>query len=189
MRAIKFRAWDAKYKYMNYKVMVGMYGDNVMDDENYTACSMWIEPKKVDYKCEPHWGNFEPYHKDILLMQYTGLKDNNGKEIYEGDIVEAQCIGGRDFKGVVKFYDCEFVIDNGEDAIPLFDKVDLRIVMGNIYENPELLEVLNDIRRQEIIKGLEDLKDHCEDMCGEEGDQWAKDVQILNEAICLIGKI
>lgn len=141
MRAIKFRAWDAKYKYMNYKVMVGMYGDNVMDDENYTACSMWIEPKKVDYKCEPYWAHFEPYHKDILLMQYTGLKDKNGKEIYEGDIVRLP--EDEDYKYYSIIYSKNrlgFTLSNG-CGFGLSYGIE---VVGNIYENPELLEVKND---------------------------------------------
>mgnify|MGYP002099535800 CR=1 FL=1 len=147
VRDIKFRAWDAKYKYMNYKVMVGMYGDNVMDDENYTACSMWIEPKKVDYKCEPYWAHFEPYHKDILLMQYTGLKDKNGKEIYEGDIVNYSHPRTDEIIRTVTFKHGAFGIEGiYEKTHIIFGNIlDSHIeVIGNIYENPELIEVAND---------------------------------------------
>ena len=145
MREIKFRVWDDHYKYMNYKVIVGTYGEweKVKDDENYTACSMWIEPEKVDYKCEAHWSHFEPYHKDIKLMQYTGLKDKNGKEIYEGDILKVEKVDlayiyydeDRMAWGIKEINEFYF------DSPLLSENVSLELeVIGNIYDNPNLLE-------------------------------------------------
>lgn len=157
-RDIEFRVWDDHYKYMNYKVIVGIYGnwEEVKDNENYTACSMWIEPKNVDYKCEPHWSHFEPYHKEIKLMQYTGLKDKNGKKIFEGDIVRIN----EYYKGIGEtdlLYKVEYVnrlykfafnpiivngkYDNNNHDVDLFSyETDDIEVIGNIYENKELLE-------------------------------------------------
>ncbi len=173
MREIKFRAWFGEEHKMipfdelhielengEYTVWYSLDGDSIQD-------GLCVE--------------------DFNIMQYTGLKDKNGKEIYEGDILLTKDIEGEKYQTCVTYENGMFL--SGEE--PLYDDVFLfeAEVVGNIYENPELLEVLNEIRRQEIIKGLEDLKDHCEEMCGEKGDQWWKDVQILNEAICLIGKI
>ena len=160
-RDIEFRVWDDHYKYMNYKVIVGIYGnwEEVKDNENYTACSMWIEPKKVDYKCEPHWSHFEPYHKEIKLMQYTGLKDKNGKKIFEGDIirldddyrklissanakteedlVRKDCLVG--FKeGSFMFCRSRYFIDEFDSYLWLAEKH--CEVIGNIYENKGLLK-------------------------------------------------
>lgn len=136
-RDIEFRAWDDHYKYMNYKVIVGIYGnwEEVKDNENYTACSMWIEPKNVDYKCEPHWSHFEPYHKEIKLMQYTGLKDKNGKKIFEGDIVKSKY---GVFKSKVEWNDsfCGFFPFCNNDTGIFADECE---AIGNIYENKELL--------------------------------------------------
>lgn len=68
-------------------------------------------------------------------MQYTGLKDNNGKEIYEGDIIENYISGIGIKKAVVAFDNgCFKDITNDE-----FISEDC-IVIGNIYENPELLK-------------------------------------------------
>jgi len=68
------------------------------------------------------------------LMQFTGLKDKNGKEIYEGDIVSAF---GR--TSAVKFHDGYF--DCGIDYIESQSlNVDSYEIIGNIYENPELLK-------------------------------------------------
>ena len=135
-REIKFRVWDNKYKYMNYKVLVGIYGDweKVKDDKNYTACAMWIEPEKVDYKCEPHWAHFEPYHKDIHLMQYTGLKDKNGVEVYEGDKVKAKFYG-KEVVGEIGFNSGCFLLWNScvsDNQLFIFTDIE---VIGNVYEN------------------------------------------------------
>jgi len=74
-------------------------------------------------------------NEDIIIMQYTGLKDSNDKEIYEGDILKHP--SGE--KGIVKFSNGCFIIDYGnEDYSSLFlqigDKGQAKIV-GNIYEN------------------------------------------------------
>jgi uncharacterized phage protein (TIGR01671 family) len=78
-------------------------------------------------------------------MQFTGLHDKNGKEIYEGDIMQHK-FDERLFNWLISFDDGAFVLQNiGVDGY-LMDKIRLtqtscieRIVIGNIYENPELL--------------------------------------------------
>lgn len=158
-RDIEFRVWDDHYKYMNYKVIVGIYGnwEEVKDNENYTACSMWIEPKNVDYKFEPHWAHFEPYHKEIKLMQYTGLKDKNGKKIFEGDIVKNEdytlaVVYNPKAQGFVltdkndwlneptdRIYDCDDIEEKFINNFFEYNCVSYEVI-GNIYENKELLE-------------------------------------------------
>ncbi|MYL44615.1 hypothetical protein GLV94_03070 [Virgibacillus halodenitrificans] len=69
---------------------------------------------------------------DVILREYTGLKDKKGKEIYEGDIVDVD----NTWRNKVEFYKGCFMVD--EDvlgAIHSFSEV-----IGNIYVNPELLE-------------------------------------------------
>ena len=141
MREIKFRVWDEHYRYMNYKVIVGMWGKESLNDENYTTCSMYIMPDKVDYKCKPHWANFEPYMEDIHLMQYTGLKDSEGTEIYEGDILESVAFGSEEI-GKIIYSEDDAMFELDTDGVVLnFSNENSKwwTVIGNIYENPELL--------------------------------------------------
>lgn len=75
--------------------------------------------------------------------QYTGLTDKNGKKIFEGDVMEFDAYGLH-YKGVVSFIDVHFcVICNRPTASPFVDtaiKQHDAICVGNIYDNPELLE-------------------------------------------------
>lgn len=79
--------------------------------------------------------------ESYALMQYTGLKDINGKEIYEGDIVKYQY----HFIGYVAFEYCEFILKSEVDTDFAMspnapNSKEAMEVIGNIYENPELLE-------------------------------------------------
>ena len=80
--------------------------------------------------------------RDYLeFMQYTGLKDKNGTEIYEGDIVQFKnSFGG--LTGVVRYYaNCKPIIDKNKRSVDIAEcnEEDLEVI-GNIYQNPELLK-------------------------------------------------
>lgn len=131
MREIKFRAWDEnKLTLTNYQIVDGML--HFMD--KYTG--VWIRDDE---------------QKRFKLMQYTGLKDKNGKEIYEGDIVsfeDAECDaeGYHDNvflnRGVVSYDEVSmcYSFSNRQtvDMEDLYIPTDAEII-GNIYENPDLL--------------------------------------------------
>jgi len=134
-RIIKFRAWDGKK----------MFEPSSISWKNGV---LWICDTHGDNKLE-----YELIAPNSQLMQYCGILDKNGKEIYEGDIVEfhAFTFNGSeteyDGKGIVKYRNdgmC-FVIEEKNDFDWMvrdtsnFGEACFEII-GNIYENPELLE-------------------------------------------------
>lgn len=127
MREIKFRCWDEQNKIIHNEVEFIRSGTDGDD---------WILFKS-DKQTLEH-GNVlnNPYfQQQIKVMQYTGLKDRNGKEIYEGDIVKD---GSRLWKiEISPIYGIFFILSNGDFASYLGDDFQ---VIGNIYENPELLK-------------------------------------------------
>jgi len=152
MREIKFRAWD-KVKGGMYPVStLRLYGvEYGADIAGYTYTDENGRYVSVD-------GTFYWYldglETDIELMQYTGLKDKNGKEIYEGDIVKEYMVGLgcgslRKYEEISKRVRRIAGVEWNEDELT-FEIEDTRIgvlnrwnnleVIGNIYENPELLE-------------------------------------------------
>lgn len=122
MREIKFRAWDKRYNEMIYDAH-----------------------KTYDYGCFCEGSIYSQSFSDILeevdceVMQYTGIKDKNGKEIYEGDIVYMRCDGLSGFGKVIFEKGCFWIEDKKRKrTYPLYNEAEYRID-GNIYENPELL--------------------------------------------------
>lgn len=130
MRDIKFRAWDNRQnKYLN------------PDDVSISADG-FITAFNVDGKhsraVQPP-GSLSPW---FVIEQYTGLKDKNGIEIYEGDIVKVEG-DGEIYR--VKWIRSGFGLEPRYNSprYPVLGNVELRKkieVVSNIHENPELLE-------------------------------------------------
>jgi uncharacterized phage protein (TIGR01671 family) len=142
MREIKFRAWDKDNKEMIFWNLF-----NIDKDESFR---LYIG----DYG--------KRYEEDLEIMQYTGLYDKNGKEIYEGDIIRILYTDWpsktdddkrtlEEYKkdiskiGIVVYNSNGFYIRIKEYNDTLNEgRHGEKEIIGNIYENLELLEALND---------------------------------------------
>jgi uncharacterized phage protein (TIGR01671 family) len=120
MREIKFRAWDNTSREIGGQKIISW--DELIDLDNNGLL--------------PLAGVLLGESEDLILMQFTGLKDKNGKEIFEGD-------GIRDRAGrirIVKFIDGCFTASNKYVDNCLSADIDaFTEVIGNTYENPDLL--------------------------------------------------
>lgn len=119
MREIKFRAWDKLTKTMRYVLCIDWL--NGLVDLNDRIIERKYNNSKDD---------------GVILMQYTGLKDKNGKEIYESDILWDE--HNEEYCEVI--FECgSFVCKFETNSIDLADISDELIDIGNIYENKELI--------------------------------------------------
>lgn len=140
MRELKFRAWDNNEEWMVDDMFLSFDGKILTDD---------VQPHDTPYK-EIELADEGRY----VLMQYTGMKDVKGVEIYEGDIVKRTYLFdgafGKTHIGEVVYDNYyarhviskpnKFIEPKTEDLGNMLSYRSVYEVIGNIYENPELLE-------------------------------------------------
>lgn len=127
MRDIKFRAWDKTINYMDYRVRFSHFEDGI---EVLDSWSSWRELKKDEYE----------------LMQYTGLKDKKGVEIYEGDIlIETKSKDTFEVKygwfedvSVSTFLQMGVYLYDGYETRPFY-RLNYKVI-GNIWEDGDLID-------------------------------------------------
>ena len=117
-REIKFRAWDKDSKKMLIPLSPVWFEENSWSDEDFAVCAD---------NC------------NHVLMQFTGLHDKNGKEIYEGDVMRVKALGNPENINPV-------VWDSENSQCSMINwpmtpySASFSEVIGNIYENPDLLK-------------------------------------------------
>ena len=128
MREIKFRVWDKLERPWDKEFKKEMIYD-------IAGIEFWIKTIRIVDEGRHSWMNF----KNVEIMQYTGLKDKNGKEIYERDLVKI--LDGDGEIAEIKFDYGRYYFEVGDYRDDLCNCEERFLeVVGNIYENPELME-------------------------------------------------
>lgn len=119
MRDIKFRVWNNEYQYF-------------VKPNNFGYMSVMI---RLDGKVFQESNIIINEVNTWTIQQYTGVEDKDGKEIYEGDILEyRKSVGCVDF--IAGIFVCNW-LDQTDDVLGYMIKNDMKVI-GNIFENPEL---------------------------------------------------
>lgn len=123
MRELKFRAWVEVDKKMYYATLYEI-----------------IRNVGFDYGVPSNVVGFidNGVHEKAHITQFTGLHDSTGREIYEGDVWRSN-ENGLECIGFVEYHGCLFRVNYGDTSDILGHAVRYGKVIGNIYENPELL--------------------------------------------------
>ncbi|WP_338627629.1 YopX family protein [Clostridium baratii] len=137
MRENKFRAWDKEHNKMWF---TGEEGERIGDWTFQTYFNKQGCLEAVILRCFYNGVGLENQDIKLPIMQDTGMRDKNGTKIYDGDIIKSYC----ELYKVV-FNRTSFKIQNLNHPnanLFLFEYLnfDIAEVIGNIYENPELLK-------------------------------------------------
>ena len=108
------------------------------DTFSITESGQVVVVEQEDVMCPPDY----VFVDNLVIMQSTGLKDKNGKEIFEGDIVKMSkdVYSEPTYYEVVRHYGGAYRLESKQHGCELWLRHTDCEVVGNIYENPELLE-------------------------------------------------
>lgn len=139
MRELKFRAFN--------NLSQKMYWFDVMWGNIHALGQGYIGQNRKYNNFKDNRIGVDPY--DCKIMQFTGLKDKNGQEIYEGDIIRSPLenigeilFGNKTYKTNTDEYECNGWLFRRADkhTETLDSSIIAGVIIGNIYENPELLK-------------------------------------------------